>query len=87
MDEVYSLLTTVDFPDSITDGLRATRTCCAMCWSGGDLTMGIRQDQMRQALQIRARLAHDLCVSAGPTPPAWRSAKNPTTRLISLQGR
>jgi len=63
MDEVYSLLITVDFPDAITDGLRRNtdvlrtvleRTC-------GDLTMSIRQDQMRQALlSFEARLDANL---------------------------
>jgi translin len=52
MDEVYSLLVTVDFPDSITDGLRRStdvlRTVVER--TRGDLTLAIRQDQMRQAL-------------------------------------
>ncbi len=73
MDEVYSLLTTVDFPDSITDGLRRNTDVLrnVLERTRGDLTMGIRQDQMRQALQIfEARLAHDLGVSAGPEDAA-----------------
>lgn len=53
MDEVYSLLITVDFPDSITDGLRRNtdvlRTVLER--TRGDLTMGIRQDHMRDALR------------------------------------
>lgn len=53
MDEVYSLLITVDFPDSITDGLRrhtdVLRTVVER--TRGDLTLALRQDQMRQALQ------------------------------------
>jgi translin len=52
MDEVYSLLVTVDFPDAITDGLRrhtdVLRTVVER--TRGDLTVAIRQDQMRQAL-------------------------------------
>jgi translin len=52
MDDVYSLLITVDFPDSITDGLRRStdvlRTVVER--TRGDLTLAIRQDQMRQAL-------------------------------------
>lgn len=53
MDDVYSLLITVDFPDSITNGLRRNtdvlRTVLER--TRGDLTMGIRQEQMRQALR------------------------------------
>jgi translin len=53
MDEVYSLLITVDFPDAITDGLRrhtdVLRTVVER--TRGDLTLAIRQDQMRQTLQ------------------------------------
>jgi translin len=52
MDEVYSLLITVDFPDAITEGLRRNtdvlRTVLER--TRGDLTLGIRQDQMREAL-------------------------------------
>ena len=52
MDEVYSLLVTVDFPDSITDGLRRStdvlRTVVER--TRGDLTLAIRPDQMRRAL-------------------------------------
>jgi translin len=59
MDEVYSVLITVDFPDSITDGLRrhtdVLRTVVER--TRGDLTVAIRQEQMRQALHsIEARL-------------------------------
>ena len=33
MDDVYSLLITVDFPDAITDGLRRKPMSCATYWS------------------------------------------------------
>lgn len=68
MDEIYSLLTTVDFPDSITDGLRRNTDVLrnVLERTRGDLTMGIRQDQMRQALQsFEARLGHELGMPAG----------------------
>jgi len=63
MDEVYSLVITVDFPDAITDGLRRNtdvlRTVLER--TRGDLTMSIRQDQMRQALlSFEARLDANL---------------------------
>jgi translin len=59
MDEVYSLLITVDFPDSITDGLRrhtdVLRTVLER--TRGDLTISFRQEQMRVALRsLEARL-------------------------------
>ncbi len=52
MDEVYSLLITIDFPDAITDGLRRSTDVLrnVLERTRGDLTLGIRQDQMRQAL-------------------------------------
>lgn len=53
MDDVYSLLVTVDFPDAITDGLRrhtdVLRTVVER--TRGDLTLAHRQDQMRAALR------------------------------------
>jgi translin len=59
MEEVYSLLITVDFPDSITDGLRrhtdVLRTVLER--TRGDLTIAFRQEQMRVALRsLEARL-------------------------------
>lgn len=59
MDEVYTLLITVDFPDSLTDGLRrhtdVLRTVLER--TRGDLTLGFRQEQMRLAMRsFEARL-------------------------------
>ncbi|MEZ4707164.1 MAG: haloacid dehalogenase [Caldilineaceae bacterium] len=59
MDEVYTLLITVDFSDAITEGLRrqtdVLRTVLER--TRGDLTMAIRQDRMAEALaQFEARL-------------------------------
>lgn len=53
MDEVYSYLVTVDFPDAVTGGLRRTTDLVrsALERTRGDLTMAIRQDQMRAALE------------------------------------
>ena len=53
MDDVYSLLITVDFPDSITNGLRRNTDVLrnVLERTRGDLTMGIRQDQMRDSLR------------------------------------
>jgi len=53
MDEVYMLSSTVDFPDSITNGLRRQTDVLrnVLERTRGDLTLGIRQEEMRQALQ------------------------------------
>ena len=67
MDEVYSLLITVDFPDSITNGLRRNTDVLrnVLERTRGDLTMGIRQDQMRDALRaFEARLGLDAMAEA-----------------------
>ena len=52
MDEVYSHLVTVDFPDAVTDGLRRHTDVLrgVLERTRGDLTLAIRQDQMRAAL-------------------------------------
>lgn len=60
MDEVYSLLITVDFPDAITDGLRRNTDVLrnVLERTRGDLTLGLRQEQMRLALKnLETRLA------------------------------
>jgi translin len=59
MEEVYSQLVTVDFPDAVTDGLRRyTDTLRGVLErTRGDLTLALRQDQMQRALAaIEARL-------------------------------
>jgi translin len=59
MDEVYSLLITVDFPDSITDGLRRHTDVLrnVLERTRGDLAISFRQEQMRVALRsLEARL-------------------------------
>lgn len=75
MDEIYSLLTTVDFPDSITDGLRRNTDVLrnVLERTRGDLTMSLRQDQMRQALQrFEARLGDELEATVGA---AWTAGQ------------
>jgi translin len=53
MDEVYSQLMTMDFPDAITGGLRRTTDMLrgVVQRTRGDLTTAIRQEMMRQALR------------------------------------
>jgi translin len=59
MEEVYSQLVAVDFPDAITDGLRRYTDILrgVLERTRGDVTLAIRQDQMRAALHsFEARL-------------------------------
>ncbi len=59
MDEVYSLLVTVDFPDAITGGLRRTTDNLrgVLERTRGDLTMALRQHGLEQKLaQFQDRL-------------------------------
>ena len=53
MDDVYSQLITVDFPDAITGGLRRTTDMLrgVVQRTRGDLTTAFRQEMMRQALE------------------------------------
>lgn len=53
MDDVYSLLITVDFPDAITGGLRRTTDAlrAVLERTRGDMTAAIRQEQFVAALR------------------------------------
>ena len=60
MDDVYSRLVTVDYPDGVTGGLRRTTDAlrAVLERTRGDLTAAIRQDQLMAALsQVETRLA------------------------------
>lgn len=59
MDDIYALLTTVDFPDAITLGLRRTTdsTRGILEKTRGDLTTAVSQAQLQQAMQA---LQHEL---------------------------
>ncbi|HWQ16043.1 MAG TPA: haloacid dehalogenase [Roseiflexaceae bacterium] len=52
MDDVYSLLVTVDYPDAVTGGLRRTTDAlrAVLERTRGDVTAAIRQDQLTAAL-------------------------------------
>jgi translin len=59
MDDVYSALVTVDYPDAITGGLRRTTDAfrAVLERTRGDMTAAIRQDQLTAAMQeLEARL-------------------------------
>ena len=53
MDDIYSVLVTVDFPDAITRGLRRTTdvTRSILEKTRGDLTMTLRQERLQKALR------------------------------------
>ncbi len=53
MDDIYSLLVTIDYPDAITGGLRRTTDLVRGVTerTRGDLTMSIRQQQLQEALK------------------------------------
>ena len=53
MDEVYSLLVTVDYPDAVTSGLRRTTDAlrAVLERTRGDLTVTMRQEQLLAALK------------------------------------
>jgi translin len=55
MDDVYTNLTTVDFPDSITGGLRRTTDAlrAVLERTRGDLTISLRQAELARALSAR----------------------------------
>ncbi|MBX3014005.1 MAG: haloacid dehalogenase [Caldilineaceae bacterium] len=72
MDEIYSQLITVDFPDAITDGLRRHTDILrgVLERTRGDLTLAIRQDQMRQALySFETRLGNSLGIELPAVAP------------------
>ena len=54
MDDVYSLLVTVDYPDAITGGLRRTTDAlrAVLERTRGDLTTTLRQEQLIAALRL-----------------------------------
>ncbi len=53
MDDIYSLLVTVDYPDAITGGLRRTTDLVRGVTerTRGDITMSLRQYQLQEALK------------------------------------
>ncbi|MFO7918294.1 MAG: haloacid dehalogenase [Anaerolineae bacterium] len=53
MDEVYSHLVTIDFPDALTGGLRRTTDMVRGVTerTRGDLTTAVRQEELQEALQ------------------------------------
>ena len=59
MDDIYSLLVTLDYPDALTSGLRRTTdaTRAILERTRGDLTVALRQQKLEQALhKLETRL-------------------------------
>jgi translin len=59
MEEVYAAMTTIDFPDAITGGLRRTTDAlrAVLERTRGDLTISKQQEKLRQALsEFEARI-------------------------------
>ena len=57
MDDIYSLLVTIDYPDALTGGLRRTTdsTRGILEKTRGDLTLALRQEALRDALRAAER--------------------------------
>jgi translin len=73
MEEIYSLLVTVDFPDAITDGLRRTTDMVrgVLERTRGDVTFALQQRQLTAALaQAGISVAPSLPREEGQNGPA-----------------
>jgi translin len=62
MDDIYSLLVTMDFPDAITGGLRRTTDMVrgVLERTRGDLTSSLRQQRLQEALRTFEERLEDL---------------------------
>jgi translin len=60
MDEVYSHLVTIDFPDALTGGLRRTTDALrgVLERTRGDLTVALRQEELEAALRAFPKVMH-----------------------------
>jgi len=61
MDDIYSLLVTIDYPDALTGGLRRTTdsTRGILEKTRGDLTLALRQEALVDALRTAERVIGD----------------------------
>jgi translin len=63
MDDIYSLLVTIDYPDALTGGLRRTTdaTRAILERTRGDLTFALRQQELEESLsRLESKLASSL---------------------------
>ncbi len=60
MDDIYALLTTIDFPDAVTAGLRRTTDAARgiLEKTRGDLTTAVGQAQLQQAMHALQQELH-----------------------------
>jgi translin len=60
MDDIYALLTTIDFPDAVTAGLRRTTDAARgiLEKTRGDLTTAVGQAQLQQAMRALQKGLH-----------------------------
>ncbi len=81
MDDIYSLLVTIDYPDALTGGLRRTTdvTRGILERTRGDLTFALRQRDLEGSLQrLEGKLADARSASQAPaTPDPWRRVTPP----------
>jgi translin len=71
MDDIYSVLVTVDFPDAITGGLRRNTDLVRSVLerTRGDVTTAVRQETMKAALEkFEQRIGLDSEPLAAMTP-------------------
>lgn len=80
MDEIYTLLTTVDFPDAVTGGLRRQTDVLRgiLERTRGDVTMSSRQEAMRQALAAFETRMMGVSPDAGPFLAPFSESDDPT---------
>ncbi len=74
MDDIYSLLVTVDFPGALTDGLLRNTDMVrgVLERTRGDVTTAVRQESMKAALvQFEARIGSVDPVLSGDSPSSW----------------
>jgi len=71
MDDIYSLLVTVDFPSAITGGLRRTTDMVrgVLERTRGDVTTAMRQESMKEALQA---FEQKFGVALADDSPGWQ---------------
>jgi translin len=81
MDEIYSLLVTIDYPDALTGGLRRTTdvTRGILERTRGDLTFALRQRDLEGSLQrLEGKLADTRSASQAPArSDPWRPVTPP----------
>ena len=71
MDEIYALLITVDYPDAITNGLRRQTDLVRgiVERTRGDMTISLREQRLREAMQVLAARLPDVGELPEVQPP------------------